>query len=92
MPSFRRVRIFLSIAVRLTSLLLLAACSSTVPAPELPRAGDACEQVPEPHRWTDAGVPDVGGVLFLGINDDHVADNSGEFRVQITRSGGGIRR
>ena len=32
------------------------------------------------------------GMLFLGINDDHVADNSGEFRVQITRSGGGIRR
>ena len=32
------------------------------------------------------------GMLFLGINDDHVADNSGEFRVQITRGGGGIRR
>jgi hypothetical protein len=36
-------------------------------------------------------VPETG-MLFLGINDDHVADNSGEFRVQITRSGGGIRR
>ena len=32
------------------------------------------------------------GMLFLGINDSNVADNSGEFRVQITRSGGGIRR
>lgn len=36
-------------------------------------------------------VPETG-MLFLGINDDHVNDNSGEFRVQITRSGGGIRR
>lgn len=30
------------------------------------------------------------GMLFLGINDDHVADNTGEFRVEITRSG--VRR
>lgn len=30
------------------------------------------------------------GMLFLGINDDHVGDNTGEFRVEITRSG--VRR
>lgn len=28
----------------------------------------------------------AAGVLFLGINDDDLNDNSGEFRVQITRS------
>lgn len=33
----------------------------------------------------------AAGQLFLGINDDHLNDNSGEFRVQITRRGG-IRR
>lgn len=26
----------------------------------------------------------AAGVLFLGINDDHLADNAGEFRVQVT--------
>lgn len=31
------------------------------------------------------------GMLFLGINDNDFSDNSGEFRVEITRSGG-IRR
>jgi hypothetical protein len=25
-----------------------------------------------------------GGRLFLSVNDDHLADNSGEFRVNIT--------
>lgn len=35
---------------------------------------------------TSIPMPD-GGQLFLGINDDHVGDNSGEFRVEITRSG-----
>jgi hypothetical protein len=29
----------------------------------------------------------AGGMLFLGINDDHLADNSGQFRVQV-RGGG----
>jgi hypothetical protein len=29
----------------------------------------------------------AGGVLFLGINDDHLADNAGELRVQV--QGGG---
>jgi hypothetical protein len=29
----------------------------------------------------------ANGQLFLGINDDHVGDNSGGFRVQITRAG-----
>jgi hypothetical protein len=33
----------------------------------------------------------AAGMLFLGINDNNFADNSGEFRVEITRSGG-IRR
>jgi glycerophosphoryl diester phosphodiesterase len=47
-------------AVRVAPLLLLAACSGTVPATKLPRAGDSCDQVPEPHRWIDADVPDVG--------------------------------
>ena len=28
----------------------------------------------------------AAGVLFLGINDDQVADNAGEFRVEITRA------
>lgn len=32
-------------------------------------------------------APDAGQ-LFLGINDDHVGDNSGEFRVEITRERG----
>lgn len=34
----------------------------------------------------------ASGVLFLGINDNNFDDNSGEFRVEITRSGRGIRR
>lgn len=54
------MKVAISFAVRAVPLLLLAACASTVPAPELPRAGDACEQIPEPHRWIDAGEPDVG--------------------------------
>jgi hypothetical protein len=29
----------------------------------------------------------AGGMLILGINDDHLADNSGEFRV-LVRGGG----
>jgi hypothetical protein len=29
----------------------------------------------------------AAGILFLGINDDELNDNSGEFRVEITRSG-----
>lgn len=35
-------------------------------------------------------VMPAAGQLFLGVNDDHFDDNSGEFRVEITRSG--IRR
>jgi len=31
----------------------------------------------------------AAGVLFLGINDDHLADNAGEFRVQV--QGGSVR-
>jgi hypothetical protein len=34
----------------------------------------------------------ASGMLFLGINDNNFDDNSGEFRVEITRSGRGIRR
>ena len=34
----------------------------------------------------------AAGRLFLGINDDHFGDNNGEFRVEITRAGGGSRR
>ncbi len=34
-------------------------------------------------RTTRLRVP-VGGRLFLGVNDDHLADNSGAFRVNIT--------
>lgn len=34
----------------------------------------------------------ASGVLFLGINDNNFSDNSGEFRVEITRSGSGVRR
>lgn len=32
------------------------------------------------------------GRLFLGINDDDVADNSGEFRVDVVAPTGGLRR
>jgi hypothetical protein len=34
----------------------------------------------------------AAGQLFLGINDDDVNDNQGEFRVDIQRSASGIRR
>lgn len=34
----------------------------------------------------------AAGMLFLGINDNNFDDNSGEFRVEITRSASGIRR
>lgn len=34
----------------------------------------------------------ASGLLFLGINDNNFDDNSGEFRVEISRSGRGIRR
>lgn len=47
-------------AIRIMPVLLLAACTSNVPAEQLPRAGGACDQIPEPQRWMDAGVPDVG--------------------------------
>lgn len=47
-------------AVCLPALFFLAACSSTVTTPELPRAGDRCDERPEPQRWNNAGVPDVG--------------------------------
>jgi hypothetical protein len=33
----------------------------------------------------------AAGRLFLGINDDNFNDNSGEFRVEITRTGSGRR-
>jgi hypothetical protein len=29
----------------------------------------------------------AAGQLFLGINDDNIGDNQGEFRVEITRTG-----
>jgi hypothetical protein len=32
-------------------------------------------------------VMPADGELFLGINDDHVADNKGEFHVRLTRAG-----
>ena len=34
----------------------------------------------------------ASGQLFLGINDDNLTDNSGEFRVEITRNSAPIRR
>lgn len=37
-------------------------------------------------------VMPAAGQLFLGINDDSLGDNQGEFRVEITRSGGVRRR
>lgn len=39
---------------------------------------------------TTIAAPD-SGQLFLGVNDDNLADNTGEFRVEITRRGA-IRR
>ena len=36
-------------------------------------------------------VMPAAGRLFLGINDDHLDDNAGEFRVEITRTGAGRR-
>jgi hypothetical protein len=32
-------------------------------------------------------VMPAAGQLFLGVNDDHVGDNTGEFRVEISRAG-----
>lgn len=40
---------------------------------------------------TSVAMP-ATGVLFLGINDNDFSDNSEEFRVEITRGGGGVRR
>ena len=40
---------------------------------------------------TNVPMP-ASGMLFLGVNDNNFDDNSGEFRVEITRSGRGIRR
>jgi hypothetical protein len=34
---------------------------------------------------TTVRMPPNGGLLFLGINDDNVGDNSGEFQVTISR-------
>jgi hypothetical protein len=34
----------------------------------------------------------AAGELFLGINDDYCGDNQGEFRVEIKRGTGPIRR
>jgi glycerophosphoryl diester phosphodiesterase len=38
----------------------LAACAMLARGTELPRADAACEQIPEPERWSNAGTPDVG--------------------------------
>jgi hypothetical protein len=32
------------------------------------------------------------GVLFLGVNDDGLSDNDGEFRVQIQTTAAPVRR
>jgi len=40
---------------------------------------------------TNVPMP-AAGMLFLGINDNNFNDNSGEFRVEITRGSSGIRR
>jgi Ca2+-binding EF-hand superfamily protein len=56
---------------------------STHPAGGLiARIGDS-EPVYVGDRTTRLRAP-VGGRLYLGVNDDHLADNSGEFRVSIT--------
>jgi hypothetical protein len=44
--------------------------------------GDQTQPIPMP----------AAGQLFLGVNDDHVNDNRGEFVVQIQNLGGGSRR
>ena len=45
-----------------------------------------------PGATSRAVTMPAAGQLFLGINDNDFSDNSGEFRVEITRSGTGIRR
>lgn len=50
----------MDIGMRATTLLLALAFSSAAYSAQLPRAGAACDQIPEPHRWSDAGTPDVG--------------------------------
>lgn len=51
---------WLQAAACITPLLVLTACSSTAPAPYLPRPGDACNQKVERQRWERAGIPDQG--------------------------------
>ena len=41
------------------AVLLCSGCSSTRTG-ELPRAGEPCKQISEPHRWANAGEPDIG--------------------------------
>jgi hypothetical protein len=38
----------------------LSGCAVPVPIAELPRADAACDQIPEPERWSSVGMPDVG--------------------------------
>jgi hypothetical protein len=47
-----------------------------------------------PFRVGDqTSIPMPGsGDLFLGVNDDYCGDNQGEFRVEITRASGPVRR
>lgn len=47
-------------AVFTAFLSLLAACTSTVPARQLPSSGATCNEIPEFNRWNNAGIPDIG--------------------------------
>lgn len=47
------------IGVCILAALLCSGCS-VVRTGELPRAGEACKQISEPHRWANAGEPDIG--------------------------------
>lgn len=48
-----------STVVRVCTLVLACYCAVASTA-ELPRAGDFCDEISEPHRWLNAGTPDVG--------------------------------
>lgn len=69
--------------------------STNAPIPEvlagalIARVGNS-EPFPIGNVTTPVTMP-ATGQLFLGINDDHVADNRGEFVVQV-QNGGAMRR
>jgi len=63
--------------------------SGSAPVPEAAAGalvGRVGNGAPFPIGENQTVTVPANGQLFLGINDDHVADNGGGFRVQITRA------